>query len=93
MSPAEAVQAALKPIAAGASAPQPSPGQKLLSILSPREREVLRYVARGLSAKEIGEALFISVATVRTHSENIRNKFDLDNERALIAFIHENKLV
>jgi DNA-binding NarL/FixJ family response regulator len=46
-----------------------------------------------MSAKEIGEALFISVATVRTHSENIRNKFALDNERALMAFIYENQLV
>lgn len=93
LTPAEAVQAALKPIDTDSSGGQSTQAQKMLSQLSPREREVMRYIARGLSAKEIGEALFISVATVRTHSENIRNKFGLDNERALIAFIHENKLV
>ncbi len=39
--------------------------------LSPRERDVLRYVAEGLSSKEIGARLGISVRTVENHRRNI----------------------
>lgn len=39
--------------------------------LTPREREVLALMARGLSNREIAEELTVSVATVRTHVSNI----------------------
>jgi NarL family two-component system response regulator LiaR len=47
--------------------------------LSEREVEVLKLVARGLSNQEIGDNLFISERTVRTHVGNILNKLHLAN--------------
>ena len=46
----------------------------LLSSLSPREHEVLRYLIRGLHAKEIGEQLGISHRTVEVHKAHIMEK-------------------
>ncbi len=42
--------------------------------LSPREREVLHYLAQGYRYKEIAEALFISPETVRSHLRSIYDK-------------------
>jgi NarL family two-component system response regulator LiaR len=47
--------------------------------LSEREVEVLKLVARGLSNQEIGDSLFISERTVRTHVGNILSKLHLAN--------------
>ncbi len=43
-------------------------------VLSERELEVLRQLATGASNKEIGERLFISLSTVKTHVINIYSK-------------------
>lgn len=45
-----------------------------LSALSPREREVMNYLIRGLHAKEIGEQLGISHRTVEVHKAHIMEK-------------------
>ncbi len=51
----------------------------LLSSLSPREREVLTYLARGLHAKEVGEQLGISHRTVEVHKAHIMDKLNVRN--------------
>ena len=60
--------------------------------LSPREREVLRLVP-DRTARQIGEELFISESTVRTHIENILNKLGLSNQKALIAYVYQHGLI
>ncbi|MDS0525872.1 LuxR C-terminal-related transcriptional regulator [Clostridium sp. SHJSY1] len=49
------------------------------SILSPREMEVLNALVGGLTNKEIGERLYISVSTVKTHIINIYSKLGVKN--------------
>ena len=91
MTPDEAVEDAIK--ATVASAPANDSGMATLAIpLSPREREVLRLVP-GNSARKIGEQLFISESTVRTHIDNILNKLGAKNQKELIALIYERKLI
>ncbi|OOM05939.1 LuxR C-terminal-related transcriptional regulator [Clostridium saccharobutylicum] len=48
-------------------------------VLSPREIEVLESLIAGLSNKEIGEKLFISISTVKTHIINIYSKLGVKN--------------
>lgn len=58
--------------------------------LSEREREVLQYVARGRSYKEIGEELFISAKTVENHTRNILNKLHLSRKQELMRYALEH---
>ncbi len=53
------------------------PDEKLLkigSVLSKRELEIIKLIAKGLSSKEIAQKLFLSVSTVNTHRSNITEK-------------------
>lgn len=58
--------------------------------LSPRESEIVRCVATGLSNKEIAEKLYLSVHTVTTHRRNISAKLDIHSSAGLTiyALIH-----
>ena len=58
--------------------------------LSEREREVLQYVARGLSYKDIGEELFISAKTVENHTRNILRKLHLSRKQELMRYALEH---
>lgn len=49
--------------------------------LTPREREIARFVSEGWETKEIAEALFISPKTVDYHRANLRKKLGLTNSR------------
>lgn len=61
--------------------------------LTPREREVLTYIAEGYTNREIAEALVISIKTVDRHRENIMNKLDLHNRVALVKYAIEKGLI
>jgi DNA-binding NarL/FixJ family response regulator len=61
--------------------------------LTEREREVLRYVARGLTNKEIAEELFISEATAKTHVGRILGKLSLRDRAQAVVFAYEAGLV
>ena len=58
--------------------------------LSDREREVLQYVARGHSYREIGEQLFISQKTVENHVRNILGKLHLNRKQELVRYALEH---
>jgi LuxR family maltose regulon positive regulatory protein len=58
------------------SLPQPDPSFPA-EPLTTRELEILEQLLQGKSNKEIGEQLFISIYTVKTHLRNIYKKFDV----------------
>jgi len=53
--------------------------------LSERERQVLEYIANGRSNKEIGQMLYISEHTVKTHVKSILTKLDAMGRTEAIA--------
>jgi len=55
-------------------------------ILTPRENEVLRLVAKGYTYREIAEKLFISVKTVQNHVQNILTKLQLRKRYELMRY-------
>ncbi|MFE9406321.1 response regulator [Streptomyces sp. NPDC006530] len=55
----------------------PAPQQPLPGDITPREREVLTLIGRGLPNRAIAEKLFISEATVKTHINNLFAKADI----------------
>jgi DNA-binding NarL/FixJ family response regulator len=54
--------------------------------LTDREREMLKLVAEGYTAKEIADMLVISLRTVETHKTNLMNKLNIHNKSDLIRF-------
>lgn len=55
-------------------------------VLTLRERDIVRAIARGLSNKEIAEQLFLSVHTVTTHRRNITNKLNIHSPSGLTIY-------
>lgn len=60
-----------------------------LAELSDREREVAVHVGRGLSNAEIGTALYLSEATVKTHVSRLLSKLDLNNRVQIAMLVHD----
>jgi two-component system NarL family response regulator len=54
--------------------------------LKPRQIEVLKLMAEGLSYKEIGARLFLSPRTIKYHMEEIMNRLHLENRAQVLAF-------
>lgn len=61
--------------------------------LSNREIEIIQQNALGLTAKEIGEKLFISTHTVYTHKKNIMKKLHINSSSELILFALKNGII
>jgi len=63
------------------------------TLITPREKDVLKLIVEGFTNPEIAGKLSISVATVETHRKNMLAKLSLPNTASLVKFAIENKLV
>jgi DNA-binding NarL/FixJ family response regulator len=63
-----------------------SEGCTRISTLSPRELEVLRYLAQGMSKKEIASVMVLSVKTVQNHADRLMQKLDIHDRVQLARF-------
>lgn len=71
--------------AAGVTASKPASKKDSASGLTNRELQVFRLVGQALATKQVAARLGVSVKTVETHRENIKNKLGLDNHAELVA--------
>jgi DNA-binding CsgD family transcriptional regulator len=84
--PEEVVVAAVLAVVAGGTfrpGAGHAPGRADVPVLSPRERQVLRYIAAGLTHSQIASRLAISHHTVDTYVRRIRSKLGLGNKAEL----------
>jgi DNA-binding NarL/FixJ family response regulator len=61
--------------------------------ISEREMEIIKYIAEGLSNKEVADKLFISAHTVTTHRKNIMAKLGVNNTAGLVLFAVRENLI
>ncbi|MDN5790469.1 MAG: response regulator transcription factor [Micrococcales bacterium] len=78
------------PSGMGAAGPEEDPG---LAALTPREREVLELVGRGLSNAEIAGRLFLGEATIKTHLSNVFAKLHLRDRVQAVVYAYESCLI
>jgi DNA-binding NarL/FixJ family response regulator len=106
--PPEQLIAAIRTVAAGdallspsithsvisqfARLPQPAPPKELEELTS-RELEVFQLIARGLSNSEIGERLFISDTTVKTHVTHVFQKLNLRDRVQAVVLAYQAGVV
>lgn len=64
-----------------------------IDLLTPREREILAYLAKGLSKKEIARVAAVSVKTVEHHCEHIMRKLEIHDRVELTRFAVREGLV
>ncbi len=77
----------------GEAEPAAAGGDEELDRLTPREREVLRHIARGYMYKEIAQTLGISAKTVEAHVSAVLRKLQLSSRHELSRWAVQRRLV
>lgn len=75
------------------SATLPTPEDPELDLLSPREQEVMRLLARGYAYKEIARRLTISIKTVETHASSVLRKLQVSNRHELTRWAARRRIL
>ena len=71
----------------------PRPSDPELDQLTPREREVLRQIARGYTYKQVARRLSISIKTVETHVSAVLRKLQLSSRHELARWATDRRIV
>ena len=106
--PADELIAAVRTVAAGQGLISPEVTRRLITefatsaeltqadagidALTPREREVLMLMARGLSNAELGDELVLEPSTVKKHVANVLSKLELKSRAQAVVFAYEHGL-
>jgi len=75
------------------SGAMPAVADPELDQLTPREREVLRFIARGYAYKQVAKQLSISVKTVETHVSAVLRKLQLSSRHELTRWATDRRLI
>ena len=73
--------------------PTPHQSKPMPEALTPREIDVLRFLARGYTNRQIGEALCLSMRTVEGHRKNLMSKLNLHSRVELTSYAEEHGLL
>ena len=63
------------------------------SILTPREREVIKLLAEGNSVRKVADLLGLSAKTVEAHKFNLMRKLDIHNKAQLVTYAIQKKII
>lgn len=93
MSPAIARKAfdLLSKVSFPAAIPSSEKSNQLSSLLSEREKEILKYTIHGFDAKRTAETLGISTLTVRKHISNVYEKLQVNSKAQVMTLAHQYK--
>lgn len=67
--------------------------QPRFATLTPREKEILKFLAEGQSVKEIAQDLNLSVKTIEAHKFNLMRKLDIHNKAQLVQYAFQKKII
>ena len=67
--------------------------QPCFATLTPREKEILKFLAEGQSVKEIAQHLNLSVKTIEAHKFNLMRKLDIHNKAQLVQYAIQKKII
>jgi two-component system response regulator NreC len=70
--------------------PSPAPHNRPVELPTPREIDVLRFIAQGYTNRQTAEALNISTRTVESHRANLMSKLNLSSRVELVRYAREN---
>ena len=71
----------------------PAPSDPELDLLTAREQDVMRLIARGYTYKEVAARLYLSVKTIETHVSAVLRKLQLSNRHELTAWAADRRLL